>query len=70
MSFSNEKNGGYKVKYGFLPMAMWCFFDCSFQKQLSIITTDNPKAVMKKTKTVYLTILEDIPEFDKMIVSL
>lgn len=53
------------MKYGFFPRMMWFVFHGSFQKQLHIISTDDPKVVMKKAKVVYRTILEEIPEFDK-----
>ncbi|WPC40147.1 L-2-amino-thiazoline-4-carboxylic acid hydrolase [Clostridium sp. JS66] len=53
------------MKYGFFPRMVWFVFRGSFQKQLHIMTDDNPKVVMKKAKVVYGTILEKIPEFDK-----
>jgi hypothetical protein len=53
------------MKYGFLPKVMWFVFHGSFQKQLYIMTVDDPKIVMKKAKVVYQTILGEIPEFDK-----
>lgn len=37
----------------------------SFQKQLYIITADNPKKLMKKAKIVCKKILGNIPDFEK-----
>lgn len=53
------------MKYGFFPRMMWFIFHGSFQKQLYLITVDDPKIVMKKARSVYQTILESITEFDK-----
>lgn len=53
------------MKYGFFPRIIWSVFRSSFQKKLYIITDNDPKAVMKKASTIYQTILEEIPEFDK-----
>ncbi|ADK14831.1 MULTISPECIES: L-2-amino-thiazoline-4-carboxylic acid hydrolase [Clostridium] len=53
------------MKYGFFPRMMWFAFHGSFEKQLHIMTGDDPKIVMKKAKIVYQRILEEIPEFDK-----
>jgi len=55
----------FSMKYKFLPRAMWFLFHGSFQKQLSILTTEPPKTVMEKANAAYRTILAEIPEFDK-----
>lgn len=53
------------MKYGFLPRVMWFAFYGSFKKQLYIITVDDPKIVMKKSKAVYKRILKNISKFNK-----
>mgnify|MGYP000870038486 CR=1 FL=1 len=53
------------MKYGFLPGGMWLVFHRSFEKQLSLMTEDDPGALMRKAHETYQGILADIPDFDK-----
>lgn len=48
-----------------LPSAMWVVFRGSFQRQLSLVTDENPAAVMRRARGEYRTILSGIPEFDR-----
>lgn len=40
-------------------------FQRSFEKQLPLMTEDNPRMIMKKSRSSYRDILRDIPDFDK-----
>lgn len=53
------------MKYGFLPRGMWLVFHRSFEKQLFLMTNDDPGALMRKAHETYRGILADIPDFDK-----
>ncbi len=53
------------MKYGLLPRGMWLVFQKPFRRQLCLITQEAPRAMMKKARITYRSILLDIPDFDK-----
>lgn len=53
------------MKYGFLPGGMWLVFHRSFEKQLLLMTNDDPGVLMRKAHETYGEILADIPDFDR-----
>ncbi len=56
------------MKYAGLPMAMWCVFANSFQKQLCEVfkyDAQNAKRIRKQAKPKYQKIISELPEFEK-----
>ncbi len=56
------------MKYSGMPMGMWVLFHKSFQKQLTGVfgySAKEAKAIRKKAKPKYKSILRDLPEFEK-----
>ena len=56
------------MKYVGMPFGMWTLFAPSFRKQLTAVfgyDADTAKAISKKAKPKYKTIIRDLPEFEK-----
>lgn len=51
------------MNYTLIPRFMWLAFEKSFEKNMAILGTSDPKYIMKKAKKTYKTILGRIPEF-------
>lgn len=51
-----------------MPMGMWVLFSKSFQKQQTAVfgyKAYEAKAILKKAKSKYKEIINDLPEFEK-----